>query len=164
MTNTQPTFAEQSMQLAEQLAQLWQLTPEQTADAVSYAWEFAQRGNGTPSTVAYYALRRVKTGFRNSVRSIDGPPSRTGQQKPKRVGFNLAEYASDESDPAEAAAFRMDFTDWQADLNHRHRAIADALASGDRTEEVAERFAVSAGRVSQIRRELETSYEVRFAE
>lgn len=55
-------------------------------------------------------------------------------------------------------AFRCDFTDWLASLSRRDRRIAESLAIGNRTSDVARRFKVSAGRVSQLRRELADSW------
>jgi hypothetical protein len=59
---------------------------------------------------------------------------------------------------SEIVAFRCDFTDWLANLSRRDRRIAESLAIGNRTSDVAKRFMVSAGRVSQLRRELAESW------
>jgi hypothetical protein len=50
--------------------------------------------------------------------------------------------------------FRIDFPEWLATLSERTRLIAQFLAAGNSTNEVAMRFAISRGRVSQMRREL----------
>lgn len=55
---------------------------------------------------------------------------------------------------AEQAAFRCDFPRWLDSLPTRERQIAQTLALGESTSRVARIFNVSAGRVSQIRREL----------
>lgn len=55
-------------------------------------------------------------------------------------------------------AFRCDFPQWLASHSRRDRRIAEALATGHTTGEVAKRFGVSAGRVSQLRRELAESW------
>jgi hypothetical protein len=55
-------------------------------------------------------------------------------------------------------AFRVDFADWLKSLRRRDRRIAESLAVGNRTGDVAKRFNVSAGRVSQLRRELAESW------
>jgi hypothetical protein len=60
--------------------------------------------------------------------------------------------------PADVVAFRCDFSDWLASLTRRDRRIAETLALGNRTSDVAKRFKVSAGRVSQLRRELAASW------
>ncbi len=57
------------------------------------------------------------------------------------------------------AAFRIDFPQWLHSLSARDRRIVDELAAGERTSDVARRFGVSAGRVSQLRKELKESWE-----
>jgi len=59
------------------------------------------------------------------------------------------------STPAEIAAIRIDLSAWLARLPRRTRAIAQLLATGESTSAVARRFRVTAGRISQLRRELE---------
>jgi len=54
--------------------------------------------------------------------------------------------------------FRVDFADWLASLSRRKRRITETLALGHRTQDVARRFHLSSGRVSQLRRELATSW------
>ena len=56
------------------------------------------------------------------------------------------------------AAFRCDFPAWLATHSPRNRRIAEALALGHSTGEVARRFKVSPGRVSQLRGELHDSW------
>ena len=56
------------------------------------------------------------------------------------------------------AAFRCDFPAWLETQSPRNRRIAERLAAGDTTSEVAQSFEISAGRVSQIRRELADSW------
>jgi DNA-directed RNA polymerase specialized sigma24 family protein len=59
----------------------------------------------------------------------------------------------------EQAAFRVDFPRWRATLRRRDRKILAALAGGERTADAARRFKISPGRVSQLRREFEQSWE-----
>ena len=56
------------------------------------------------------------------------------------------------------AAFRIDFPTWLAKLSQRDRKVVKQLASGDRTNDVARSFALSAGHVSQLRRKLQRSW------
>jgi hypothetical protein len=58
----------------------------------------------------------------------------------------------------DTVAFRCDFADWLKSLKRRDRRIAESLALSNRTGEVAKRFKVTAGRVSQLRRELAESW------
>jgi hypothetical protein len=60
--------------------------------------------------------------------------------------------------PAEVAGFRVDFGDWLETLTPRDRQLARQLASGEPTSAVAKMFQVTAGRVSQLRRELRASW------
>ena len=57
------------------------------------------------------------------------------------------------------AAFRCDFPAWLAAQSRRTRRIAEALALGHTTADVAKRFRVTPGRVSQLRRELQNSWQ-----
>jgi hypothetical protein len=61
--------------------------------------------------------------------------------------------------PAETAAARIDFADWFISLAERDRKIADALSDGSTTSEVARRFGISPGRISQKRREFLESWQ-----
>jgi hypothetical protein len=55
-------------------------------------------------------------------------------------------------------AFRCDFADWLRSLPRRDRRITETLALGNRNSEVAKRFKVTEGRISQLRRELAESW------
>ena len=61
--------------------------------------------------------------------------------------------------PAELAASRIDFPAWLRTLKPRDRRIALKLAAGETTSRTAEMFKVSAGRISQVRRELQKAWE-----
>lgn len=155
MTSIEPTLAERAMQVAETFAKLRRLTAEQTCDAVSYAWQFAQAGNGTPSTIAWYAIKRASSDGRESrsKRSID-----SREPMLNAVDFDVQYYSAGNGNPAKIVGFRIDFAEWRSTLTARQQAIANALGNGETTSEVAVRFGVSEGRISQIRRELEASY------
>lgn len=57
------------------------------------------------------------------------------------------------------AAFRCDFPQWLNNLTCQKRQIAEKLAVGNSTRKVAQECKVSPGRISQIRRELENSWQ-----
>jgi DNA-directed RNA polymerase specialized sigma24 family protein len=61
--------------------------------------------------------------------------------------------------PAEIAAARIDVAAWLCSLSPRSRRIAKALAMGETTTDVAQKFNVSRPRVSQFREELKASWE-----
>jgi DNA-binding NarL/FixJ family response regulator len=56
-------------------------------------------------------------------------------------------------------AFRIDFPAWLCALSRGRRRIAEALAVGHSTSQVARRLRVSPGRVNQVRRELHDSWQ-----
>ena len=66
---------------------------------------------------------------------------------------------SDFDAPDQVATVRIDFSAWLATLTPKQRAIAKALADREATKDVAERFGLSWGRISQLRRLLVKSYE-----
>lgn len=61
---------------------------------------------------------------------------------------------------ADQVSFRIDFPAWLDSLSPRDRQIAQCLAEGLSTSEVARQFGLSMGRVSQLRREFERSWLV----
>ncbi len=60
--------------------------------------------------------------------------------------------------PADIAAMRIDFQDWLDQLPRQQRLIAEVLATGEQTKAVSRMFHISAGRVSQVRGELQDSW------
>ena len=60
--------------------------------------------------------------------------------------------------PADLAASRIDFANWLRDMPVRLRQIAKFLARGESTLAAARRFALSPARISQLRREFQTSW------
>jgi hypothetical protein len=55
-------------------------------------------------------------------------------------------------------AFRIDFPAWLNSQTKRNRRIAEALAVGSTTGEVARRFKLSSGRISQLRNQFHQSW------
>jgi hypothetical protein len=58
------------------------------------------------------------------------------------------------------AAFRIDYRDWLLTLSDRNRQVLDELMAGEGTGDVARKFGVSPGRVSQLRRQFEGGWAV----
>lgn len=56
-------------------------------------------------------------------------------------------------------AFRIDFPVWLDRQNRRDRKLAEYLAVGNIPTEAARRFRISCGRVSQLRGQLQASWE-----
>ena len=63
------------------------------------------------------------------------------------------------SSPADIAASRIDFSEWLGRMKHHRRKVAETLAAGFHTAEVALIFNLSRGRISQMRREFELSWK-----
>lgn len=61
--------------------------------------------------------------------------------------------------PADLAASRIDFAAWLDSLPARSREVAESLAAGFTTGEVAARCGISPPRVSQARRELRRNWD-----
>ncbi len=60
---------------------------------------------------------------------------------------------------ADQVAFRLDFPAWLRTQSRRNRRIAETLAIGHSTTQVAKRFHMSAGRISQKRQEFHKSWQ-----
>jgi hypothetical protein len=56
--------------------------------------------------------------------------------------------------------FRLDFQDWLGTLTARNRRVVDHLMAGEGTGDVARKFGLSPGRVSQLRRQFEDGWAV----
>lgn len=120
--------------------------------------------------LASFAIRQVRTGRRLASRS----DARDGLSSQSRTSAGIVERLDvrDEqgawfevvvedrrSTPAETAAARIDIADWLTRLSPRNRGIAIDLGMGETAKDVAGRFRVSAGRVSQLRGWLASSWE-----
>ena len=82
-----------------------------------------------------------------------------GSPRSQRAGWQAQLVENKTAGPAEIAASRIDVGDWLRSLPKRDRQIAEQLAEGDRTGEVAVEYGVSPSRVSQMRRQLQESWE-----
>lgn len=72
----------------------------------------------------------------------------------------LAEVIADKKAPVpELVAAKVDFGDWLNTMSRRDRRIIAALASRERTSAVADRFGITSGRVSQLRRRYQRDWE-----
>ncbi len=149
-----------------------------TAEMVAIAWRtfvrLAQRGKKPEEFITTLALR-CSQAVRNGRRLAGSESARDVLSRVAAIRheFKVA-HLGGEGLPAgveealtdcrrgrvpELAAFRIDFPAWRACIKHRDRAVLDALASGDSTSDVAERFGISPSRVSQLRREFLESWQ-----
>ncbi len=125
-----------------------------------------------PTVLARYAIAQFHDGRRvgNRLRIADVLSAYAQRRKgfhvesldrfDKESGQWLEAVVEDTHTPvSEQVAFRIDFPRWLMTQTKRDRRIAETLALGHTTGEVSRRFKVSAGRVSQLRRELCQSWQ-----
>jgi hypothetical protein len=125
-----------------------------------------------PTVLARYAVAQVNDGRKvGGHLNIQDVSSAYCQRRKKITVERLDKFDEEENAWQEAVVvdtrsapvpdivgFRCDFADWLRSLKRRDRRIAETLAVGNRTIDVARRFKVSESRVSQLRRELAESW------
>lgn len=140
---------------------------ERILDSLSVAWEIWQSApdNATPSTIARFAVlsTSAQRHVNRSMRSLDSTKRMQRTDTARDYEFDVKQLGNDRDDPAEIAAFRIDFSQWLASLKERDRAIAEMLARGDTTTEVAQHLGCTAGNVSQYRAKLAASWSAYLA-
>lgn len=125
-----------------------------------------------PTVLARYAVAQFHDGRRVGNRlNVKDVLSAYAQRQKGITVERLDQFDKEENQWAEAivedhrtpvpeqVAFRCDFPAWLATLSRRDRRIAEALSLGHNTGDVARRFQVSPGRISQLRRELHQSWQ-----
>jgi hypothetical protein len=153
---------------------------EMVAEMVGLCWRWfvrlVQRGKDPTafaSALAGYAARAVNSGRR--VCGMDRAKDVLSPRAQRRHGFTVSKlpdrstlsdnplsealHDSTKSSPPDAAAFRCDFPAWLGTHAERDRRIAADLMVGERTQDVARRFGLSPGRVSQKRRDFHTDWQ-----
>ncbi len=148
---------------------------EVTANAFAAFHRLAELGKADlayPSVLAKYGIAQCRdgrrVGGRLNIRDVSSEycQQRKGIRLERLDRFDHDEMAWMEivvedrhATPADIAATRIDFAAWLALLPSRDRRIAEKLATGETTSDVASKFRISASRVSQLRRELKESWE-----
>jgi hypothetical protein len=126
-----------------------------------------------PTVLARYAIAQIRDGRRVGAKmTVRDVLSQRCQQRKDVIVERLDLFDENEECWKEAVvvdtrsapvpdivAFRMDFPAWLGTLSRRDRRIALTLAKGETTSAAAERFKVSSGRISQLRRELAESWK-----
>jgi hypothetical protein len=156
-----------------------ELKEEYVAEMIALTWKWhlrlAERGKDAtrfPTALATFAARAVRSG-----RKLAGMGRATDVLSPQarqRHGFRvsalpevstlsdnpLSEALADntQTPPDEQCAFRIDFPAWRATHAERDRLLLDDLMLGERTLDVAGKYGLSPGRVSQLRREFLTDW------
>jgi hypothetical protein len=154
------------------------LMPEARAEAVQEAVcnacqayarlvELGKTNVAYPTALAMFAVRQTKGGRKVGGKLKNRDVLSEYCQRRKNLLIERLDKFDNEEDawqeilvedrhvgPAAVAATRIDFTEWLRCLPRRLRKLASFLAGGETTTAAAERFHLSQGRVSQIRREL----------
>jgi hypothetical protein len=139
------------------------------AAAVSYQ-VLASKGrahDAHPSTIATHAVQHVR-GHRHVGGGQEGARDVMSSVAHRRHGVRL-KYgkcdglqnmltASGRADVPDLVAFKVDFDSWFSTFTRRDQKIITALASGECTKAVSEKFDISPGRVSQLRRRYEREW------
>ena len=123
-----------------------------------------------PTPLASYAVRQVvsgrRVGSRLNVRDVMSPANRRVTVEPlqhydrRDCEWKEALVEDKHAGPAETAAARLDVAKWFRKLPSTKRRVARVLATGETTQATAKKFSLTAGRVSQLRRELQASWQV----
>ena len=125
-----------------------------------------------PSALARFAVFQVRQGRQVGTRlNVRDVTSRYAQLQ-KGIHVERLDQFNDEencwqeivvedkkSTPADVAITRIDFAEWLGTMSALRRKIAQCLATGESTLEAARQFAVSPGRISQLRREFQASWQ-----
>jgi hypothetical protein len=135
---------------------------EALADCLALAMVEFSRGtrNGhevTATSLVRYAMRQFSAGRRVGQTSHR---SEVVAQMPKQRALFFDDIAGDpRSNPADVAAFSIDYAEWRSNLTGAPLQVCDMLTDGYRASDVADVVSLSRGRVSQLRGELELSWE-----
>ncbi len=125
-----------------------------------------------PSALARYGVAQFRAGRRvgSRLNKNDALSSYAQRQRGFRVdsldkfdaeveGWREIVVEDRRAGPAEIAATRIDFSQWLKTLTTKQRRIANALAVGESTQVVAKKYGLTAGRISQIRRQFKDAWD-----
>jgi hypothetical protein len=148
-------------------------------EAVALVWKWHQRLElkGRDSSLFVSALARFAAKAVHSGRRLCGQEKAndvTSRVCQHRRGFAVGELAQataaannslnealrDNTQTAipDQVQFRVDFSAWRCTLDNRRRRIMNAMMLGESTSELSNRFGMTSGRISQLRREFYEGY------
>jgi len=121
--------------------------------------------------LAQYAIKQVRDGRRVGAKLNVHDVSSQYAQRTKHFRVERLDHFDEEDQewrevlvedrhagPSQTAAARVDISAWLDTLPAHKRRVAETLAKSETTKATARRFRVSPGRISQMRRELETAW------
>lgn len=128
-------------------------------------WDFVSR-------LADFACRRVRCGRKvaGSI-SIKDVMSEINQARKGYCVCKLPDFSTESTNPlvealadhsqaevADHVAFKIDFPAWLKTLSERDRLIVEDMAMGEKTIQLAMKYGVSEGRISQLRRQFHDAW------
>jgi hypothetical protein len=136
---------------------------DRIAEVLGLSWVAYQRGyekgrnpHELISTIAGFAIKKSRVG--RQITSQEATKDALSPSAHRKHGFK-PEYLTDlmrgrtEASVSDQVADRLDYRSWRDRLSEKKRKIVDDLALGDTTNELAAKHGLSAGRISQIRKE-----------
>ena len=149
-------------------------------EMIGLAWRWhlrlAEQGKDAtcfPTALASYAARAVKSGRRlvGQEKATD-VLSPLAQQRQHFTVARLPHFSTLDGGPLEEALhdntkspvpeqviFRLDFPSWLGTLGQRNRALLEDMALGEKTQKLAQKYGVTQGRISQMRRYFEQDWK-----
>jgi hypothetical protein len=117
-------------------------------------------GRHLSGTDALSQRAQRRHGFRVESLSVSSDERKPGPNE-LRPGDSIGDSLSDNTRtlPSEQAIFRIDFRNWLKTWGPKDRGLIDDLVLGERTADVASKHRISAGRVSQKRRQFRDDWE-----
>jgi hypothetical protein len=145
---------------------------ESVTNAIALAWKgfhsLARKGReqepGILDSVMRFSIRQTRAG-----RLPQGCPRKRDVLAPRWVGptrmtdFDITEFVGRSTPIPDAVSFRVDVPQFMGTLPERNRNLALDLAQGMTTGEVAAKYDLSPGRISQFRREFKQLFDAFFA-
>jgi hypothetical protein len=124
-----------------------------------------------PGSLADFAVKHVRAGrhvggHQDAVRDVMSPACRRRYrvrvsryfEDPSADGWRQLVLADRKVPVSDLAAFRLDFGHWFQTRSRRDRSIISSLIAGEQPSVVADRFGITRGRVSQLRRRYELEW------
>lgn len=123
----------------------------------NYAALIAQHRADEPGiikSILWYSIKQTRAGralSRSGNTNAKDATTAAAAGKVRFEGVDLRHFVSDATPIPQAVAFRIDLPAFLATLTDRQRLMAEDLMAGERTQDVAAKFGVSPGAVSQFR-------------
>jgi hypothetical protein len=151
---------------------------EAIAEVAAYAWiafrrlaELGRLSLAYPSALARFGVSRVRDGRQVGCRANVRDPLSPWCRRRKGVRVESLDRADEQDDawrlvlvedhragPAAIATMKIDFEAWLQSLPYQQREVAEALAAGHETGQVANMFRLSPGRIAQLRKVLHQAW------